>query len=95
MTDQQVEIWRKEFESSLSAQAIQRDAKNPDRYWNDPVQYHWKGFLMAKRNQPVIELPDPFKINNGDDNDETQMHFCADEVEQAITAAGYQYKVKE
>ena len=40
-----LEKWRKEFESGKSPQAIQRDAKNPDCYWNDPIQYQWEGFL--------------------------------------------------
>jgi len=62
VSDEVVARWRAEFESMKSPQAIQRDANNPERYWNDPIQYEWQGFLMARKSV-VIELQEEITID--------------------------------
>ena len=110
MTDQQIEIWRKEFFALINEKLSYQNYPESDLIefhldgeliasYNHPAEIDpnhscedikkilWHSFLMAKRTQPVIELPTPF-------NDSISGYEC-DELHNAITAAGYQYKVKE
>ena len=83
--DKQVEAWRAEFESLNGAQA-----KFPNGEYCYPVdQYRWQGFLMAKRSMKPIELPKKCESLV------FQSTFNADDIELAITAAGYSYRVNE
>lgn len=60
MTDQQqIEVWRKEYESMLSESGKQKDYRDPSKYWNDPIEHQWQGFCMAKRAQKPVEITDP------------------------------------
>lgn len=95
MTDQQVEIWRKDFESMMKIKYPLHSLKRlPDdsAYIDRDVFYIEQGFLMAKRNQPVIELPN-IELPNEHGNIRGQLLYKR-EAQKAITAAGYQYKVK-
>ena len=47
---------------------------------DDKLDDYWEGFLMAKRSQPVIELPTPF-------HDSISGYEC-DELHNTITDAG-------
>lgn len=78
--------WRKEFEAGKSMQAIQRDAQNPDRYWNDPIQYQWEGFLHRCQTA-VIELPKTISVND-------DLWLEPSEVHDAIASQGYRVEVK-
>ena len=91
--DKQVEVWRKEFESGKSESATQRDYREPDLYWNDPVQHQWEGFCIAKRSMQPIELPKPYIDYDEDDN--ACKYWTKKQINDAITAAGYSYRVKE
>ena len=51
--------------------------------------YLWDGFVAAKRSLPPIELQKKCESLV------LQSTFNADEVEHAITAAGYSYEVKK
>lgn len=89
-----IEKWRKEFEefglyheAFLSRAEIKNES--PD-YYNPPyenriVDAAWAGFLLAKSRMPVIEL----------DKDYGNGKMEASLVTQAITNAGYPYRIKE
>lgn len=83
MTNEQqhIEVWRKEFEALIGDYKWLEISGN---YMPIDVQNKWIGFQMAKRNQPVIDVPE------GDSDGMVDLG----EVHAAITAAGYQYKVK-
>lgn len=51
-----VEVWRAEFEKIYS-NGVNVDRYNEGDYVRDSTEYLWQGFLMAKRNMPVVELP--------------------------------------
>lgn len=80
---QQIEVWRKQFESLFDDNLLQRG--NHGEYLNYHRNSMWHWFCFAKRNQPVIDVPE------GDSDGMVDLG----EVYAAITAAGYQYKVKE
>ena len=83
---QQVEAWRKEHKDLLLATNIWCLANFQElegSYYDWHLQASWEGFLLAKRNQPVIELPD------GDSDGMVALG----EVHTAITAAGHTYTV--
>lgn len=74
---QQVEAWTEQFENWAYD------------YPGSPLdkKYLMQAWIAAKRNQPVIELPDPDHYYLDDDV------YDADQVHAAITAAGYSYRV--
>lgn len=87
-----MEKWRKEFEAGKTPQAIQRDAKNPDRYWNDPIQYQWEGFLHRCQTA-VIELQKPDTTPN--ENAFVAGKFVATKhLIQLIESQGYRVEIK-
>lgn len=62
MTEQeQIEKWRESFECGYSGEkdCFVRHPAFKDCYWFEKVQLHWEGFLMAKRAQKPVELPNP------------------------------------
>ncbi len=87
--DKQVEGWKKEFESLCEFNLNPAEPEYGDKgvyaqpWGNDML----KGFLMAKRSLPPIELPYP-------DHGDGFRYWAESEVDDAITAAGYSYKVK-
>lgn len=86
MTDaEQIEAWRSEFESEFDDVSQKYDS---GIYRNSHRESMWQGFIMAKRSQPVIELPVQAITRNN------KMVYGADDIHAAITAAGYKYKVK-
>jgi len=70
MTDQ-IEKWQEEFESMIGEENIKRNgapfnvvgfshlSPKEGSYRLPSIESMWQGFLMAKRNMPVIELPKP------------------------------------
>lgn len=87
MTEQeQIEVWRKDFSKAIGHNYTVR---SDGRYVDVQIDNVWQGFLMAKRSMPVIELPDNSKEDIGGFD-----CFDKDTVFKAITAAGYQYKIK-
>jgi hypothetical protein len=57
MTDQ-IEKWREEFHELIGQEAI-IDRSDSGDYFSGWTNSRWHGFLMAKRNMPVVELPKP------------------------------------
>lgn len=94
MTDaEQIEVWRKQFESEFDDVSQKYDS---GIYRNSHRESMWQGFLMAKRSQPVIELPKPTAIDFGTLNSINSIDCLSIySIGEAITAAGYKYKVKE
>ena len=87
MTQEPIEQWRAEFESMFDDNLLSRGSSG--EYLNDHRNSMWHGFCLAKRSQKVIELPKPDHYYGDSD------HYEAQDVHVAITAAGYQFKVKE
>ena len=84
--DKQVEAWMKEFWDIVE--------KSPDSIKNSEYnQIRLEGFLMAKRSMQPIELPKPYIDYDEDDN--ACKYWTKKQINDAITAAGYSYKVKE
>lgn len=81
-TKEPIEQWRKEFEGLTRGYRPSARATS------------WWGFLLAKRNMKVIELPEPEDMY--DQGGYWLGRFFADGyIHNAITEAGYQYEVKE
>lgn len=81
---QQVEAWRIEFEATVDKPHLLQKFPSGNYHW-DSTEWMWAGFQRAKRTMPVIDVPE------GDSDGMVDLG----EVYAAITAAGYQYKVKE
>lgn len=79
---QLIEKWRGEFEQlKINSCILADNAKKPDGcYINFHTENQWKGFLMAKRNMPVVEIPRGF--------------YDDDDIVLAIKSAGIQYRIK-
>lgn len=88
---EQIEVLRKQFESEFDDVSQKYDS---GIYRNAHRESMWQGFLMAKRSQPVIELPEPEDMY--DKGDMWLGRFIADGyVYNAIIAAGCKCKFKE
>jgi hypothetical protein len=89
MTDQ-IEEWRKEFEQLTGATRHPTDGG----YYSNELEAMWEGFMIAKRAQPVIELPrghlmtDPDGMGSG-------RYLMIETVERALQRAGVNYKFLE
>lgn len=92
MTEQeQIEVWRKEFER-LQVGGFTALLENGLYEWSF-TQERWEGFLMAKRSQPVVELPEIHEI--WFDGEVISNKYDEADVIEALTAAGIQYKVRD
>lgn len=99
MTDaEQIEAWRSEHKSILLATnrwCLANFQEIDGSYYDWHLQASWEGFLMAKRSQPVIELPKPTAIDFGTLNSINSIDCLSIySIGEAITSAGYRYKVK-
>jgi len=88
MAQEPIEQWRAEFKALIDDNTdIPKSYRN--NYWINIIEDRWQGFLMAKRSQKTIELPEQnpmiFSLRGYEAND----------LHDAITAAGYQFKVKD
>lgn len=87
-----VEVWQCEFESMDDLESFIFDKDDFGRYTSSRTDGRWQGFLIAKRSQKVIELPLLIDIYT---EDIAGNFYHEDAIHAAITAAGYQFKVKE
>ena len=85
--DKQVEVWRKQFQSLFDDKIFARGVSGG--YINDHRNSMWHGFCLAKRSMQPIELPEWFCDGIG------EPAYEVDDMHEAITAAGYSYRVKE
>jgi len=98
MTEQeQIEKWREDFEQWASKPPrefnLVRHSNGgswPGQYFYYSVQCAWEAWCEAKRNMPVIELPDIY-YEAGKDMDGS---YFVDDIHSAIISAGYQYNIK-
>ena len=96
---EQIEAWRSDFEQWFDTHTnnnhgIAYYVGSGDKYCFTDIELAWQSFLHGKRSQQVIELPQPEDMY--DKGDMWLGRFFADGyVHNAITAAGYKYKVKE
>lgn len=108
MSDELVEVWRKQFELMIGDENIKKNAKpfnvvgyshlspKEGTYRLPSIEAMWQGFLMAKRSQPVIELPEIlYEWDMERDSDQKVQYLDYENTIHSITSAGYQYKVKE
>ena len=83
--DEKTEIWRAEFEHICGAMEVLSRSINGN-YINSETHHLWHGFLMAKRNQKIIDLPPPKKSDG--------FSYWHDfDIDCAIDAAGYEFRV--
>lgn len=89
MTDQ-IEKWKKEFESMCEYKLNHAEPKFGDKgvYAQPWANDMLKGFIMAKQSQQVIELPYPYR---GDGF----RYWTENDIDLAIESAGYTYTVKD
>ena len=87
--DKQAEAWRDEFAKAIGHNYTVR---SDGRYVDVQIDNVWQGFLMAKRSMQPIELPDS---DDYFDKFETNIYGYESAVHEAITAAGYSYRVRE
>lgn len=93
MTDaEQIEAWRSEFIEYYRTKRC--TAFHDGRFLDDRTEILYHGWLAAKRSQPVIELPETDCHCYDDDNGVNVWSYMPDTVFNAITVAGYKYKVK-
>lgn len=83
MEDKLIEVWRKEFESLHNNLASYKESEK------DAM---WRGFLMAKRSQPSVVLPE-IQICR-DSKDEAIRHLDFEDMVYNLTAAGIPYTIK-
>jgi len=94
MTEQeQIEKWRKEFAiqydlETNNNQGVSYHLLIDDKYCFPDIENKWQGFLMARRNMPVIELP---KRGRGYYLDDM---VNIDEVAEVLQLAGIPYTIK-
>jgi len=90
-----VEVWRKQF-IDLSRLGSVAAIYERDRFLNREVELRWQGFLMAKRSQPVIELPEIlYEWDMERDSDQKVQYLDYENTVNAITAAGIKYTIGE
>jgi len=84
-------IWREDFERQLKKLGYVNahlEKNNIGNYLDFEVGSMFRGFLMAKRNMPVIELPRPW-------TDEYQhRHINLQHLEIYLQSSGYKYTIK-
>ena len=86
MTEQeQIEIWRKEFEKSIPNHLLHKYPSGT--YHDDEIELVWEGFKRGKRSQPIVKLP---KRGTG-----FYFDVSLDDVIEALTAAGIKYTIGE
>ena len=101
MTDaEQIGAWRSDFEQWFDTHTnndhgIAYYVGSGDKYCFTDIELAWQSFLAAKRSQPVIELPEAEWFYHADSSMCDTCSYSVDEVNAAITAAGYKYKVKD
>lgn len=85
-----VGFWQSEFEKLMPNANL---SKHPEGdYVRDPIDAMWRGFLMAKRSQPIVILPNQINCEgvyfdlNG---------YEAEEIHERLTAAGIKYIIGE
>jgi len=88
-----IEKWRAEFESAVieNEYAVRYDlaiSAESGAYKNKVIAAWWLGFLLAKRSQPVVELPKPEK------DDHTDVAFYVTKFFEALADAGIQCQIK-
>lgn len=84
--DKQIEVWRAEFWGLVE--------KSPDSIRNSEYNMiRLEGYLMSKRSLPPIELPHE-NFLAGSHGQVDAIYFC-NQIKEAITSAGYSYRVKE
>jgi hypothetical protein len=97
MTEQeQIEKWREEF-----CEFMKKDKpllplgmlKDLSAFADRDVWYLFEGFLMAKRNMPVIELPKGHIMDDPDGMGRGR-YLMIETVERALNRAGAQYTIK-
>ena len=89
--DNQLEVWRAEF---CESQRTRMDTSFFDgRFLDGRVEILFLGFCIAKRSMQPIELPKPYIDYDEDDN--ACKYWTKKQINDAITAAGYSYRVKE
>ena len=102
MTEQeQIEVWRKSFEQwalrpprefNLVRHSNDHRGSWPNQYKVYHVQCAWEAWCEAKRNMPIIELPEHkvLTLALGD----TVPLLVKSEVIEVLQSAGIKYKVK-
>lgn len=95
MTDQQqIEVWRKDFESNFIDGRLDRFDKS-GHYVNDFREALWQGFLMAKRAHKPVELPKYMPFESVDKTPEANAHNkLLHDIRASLNAANIQYTVK-
>ena len=88
--DKQLEIWRAEFCEHYRTKRC--TSFHDGRFLDDRTEILYHGWLAAKRSMQPIELPDS---DDYFDKFETNIYGYESAVEDAITAAGYSYRVNE
>lgn len=82
-----VEVWRKEFELTVSPQHLH---KFPSGTYNcEEVDLMWQGFQRAKRSQPSVVLPKEIQ------SIVMPSVFNAEDIYTSLTAAGIKYTIEE
>lgn len=81
-----IEKWREEFEA-FSDEVFTNKFPSGVYNWSF-MEERWTGFLMAKRSQPVVELPMP------DRNDHTDVAFYIQKLRESLADDGIQYRMK-
>lgn len=82
-----VEVWRKEF-IDLSRLGSVAAIYEMDRFLNREVELRWQGFLLAKRSQPSVVLPEYIMCDD-------QKWIEPSEMMDNLTAAGIKYTIGE
>lgn len=86
-----IERWQEEFEGAIKphfkvdSPEFNSKVRNGD-YFYAHMNLAWTAFCIAKRSQPVVELPNPF-------HDSVSGYEC-DELHESLDAAGIQYRIK-
>ena len=89
MTDK-IEAWRKEFEKLTGATRHPTDGG----YYSNELEAMGEGFMIAKRSQPVIELPRGHLMTDFDGM-RSGRYLMIESVERALSRAGVNYKFME
>lgn len=97
--DKQIEVWQSEFESIYADHGMTFAIFNKKPGGLGYLDFHtdclWTGFLIAKRSMQPIELPS-YDTHCFDEVDLKDLwSHSRESIINAITAAGYSYRVKE